>query len=277
MRAQFDDQVVVSLVPKEIMLNPLRKAWRAGWRVRVCIDEHIGRKIHEIVIRHTKGHVWSGPFQGMRYIDQSFCSALMPKLLGLYERELHSSVESLVEWRPDKLFDIGSAEGYYAVGMAKRLPACEVLAYEMDKPARNLLKDLVSVNDSKNIRVFGQATCESLNAQVAAIPAEAKIAVICDCEGEEITLLKPTSLPWLRRAFVICELHECFRSGLEREMCGRFKQTHEVHLVAAVPRHRSEFPLTSGVMGLCPNYCIQMAIGEARPAGMKWMVAKPLS
>ena len=68
------------------------------------------------------GRVFSGPFKGMQFIDESFENAFIPKILGIYERELHPAVEAAIALTPRLVVDIGTAEGYYAVGIARRLP-----------------------------------------------------------------------------------------------------------------------------------------------------------
>lgn len=211
----------------------------------------------------------------MRYIDESFCSALMPKLLGIYERKLHGAVEELVAWGPDAVIDIGAAEGYYAVGLAQRLPGSHVLAFEADEHARRLLSGLAALNGVENIREYGLATPETIEDALSGVSAREAVAVVCDCEGGEMDLLDPAKSPWLRRAFVICELHEFCRAGCDTEVPERFRQTHEISIIPARPRQRAEFPFPTAMTRLFPDRWIQMALGESRPAPMKWLVATP--
>jgi hypothetical protein len=227
--------------------------------------------MHGLVRCRTEGVVWSGPFRGMRYIDYSFCSALMPKLIGIYEKELHAAVEDLIAWCPDVVVDIGAAEGYYAVGLARRLPESTVVAFEADDGARQQLSQLAGLNHCKNIRVQGLATPASLSAVVA--DNGAKVAVICDCEGAELDLLSPDDLPWQRSAFIVCELHDFLRPGIEEALVARFQPTHRVCLLPAVVRTSSEFPFHTPISRLFPDRWVQMALGESRPAPMKWLIA----
>src|SRR5512140_2013789 len=62
--------------------------------------------------------VLSGPFKGMRYGDFSYNSALIPKLLGTYEADLHNWVGEALATGYDAVINVGCAEGYYAVGFA---------------------------------------------------------------------------------------------------------------------------------------------------------------
>ena len=73
-----------------------------------------------------KLEILSGPFKGMRYGDFSYNSALIPKLLGTYEADLHGWVGEAVAAGYDAVINIGCAEGYYAVGFAYADPRVEV-------------------------------------------------------------------------------------------------------------------------------------------------------
>lgn len=229
--------------------------------------------MHSLVRSRTQSTVWSGPFRGMRYIDYSFCSALMPKLIGTYEKELHPAVDELIAWRPDVVIDIGAAEGYYAVGLARRLPGSKVIAFEADEGARAQLLQLADLNNVTNLRLLGLAARGSLTDVVS--EEASRVAVICDCEGAEIDLLSPNELVWQRNAFIICELHDFLRPGTEEALVARFQATHRVSLLAAVPRTSSEFPFHNPISRLFPDRWVQMALGESRPAPMKWLLAIP--
>jgi len=257
-------------------VNPLRAAWRLGWRVRSAYNLTVYRSLHQTVRNQTKSVVSGGPFNGMRYIEDSFCSALMPKLLGVYECELHNSLETAIAWRPDAVLDIGAAEGYYAVGLARRLPSAQIIAFEADAGARGQLTQLASLNTCDNMRICGLATVEALQKSLATLPASAKVLVVCDCEGAEVEVLQPGEVRWLQKAMIICELHEFLQPGVESLMALRFRNTHRVEFIAAQPRLRDDYRHLAGSIRWLPAKWIQMIIGEDRPPGMKWMVATPL-
>src|SRR5262245_23148239 len=90
----------------------------------------------------TNCTVASGPFQGMRYLRFSHASAYIPKLLGIYERELAPCIKRAVEQRPRLVVDLGAAEGYYAIGMARRLPCAQVLAFETVAESRDAVREM---------------------------------------------------------------------------------------------------------------------------------------
>ena len=95
-----------------------------------------GPYLQNTVKRVTQGCVYGGPFKGMKYIDRSYCSALMHKLIGVYELEIQPQVERACHAAIDGIIDIGAAEGYYAAGFALRCPSTPVVAFELDENAR---------------------------------------------------------------------------------------------------------------------------------------------
>ena len=86
---------------------------------------------HELIVA-------SGPFAGMKYLSESVCSALIPKLVGSYEAELHSIITQALGEGYTTVIDVGCAEGYYANGFALRLPTTPVYAFDIDVQARKL-------------------------------------------------------------------------------------------------------------------------------------------
>ena len=59
-----------------------------------------------------------------------------PYQVGSFELELHPAVERIVAERPATVVNVGSAEGYYAVGLAMRLAGARVVGFELDPALR---------------------------------------------------------------------------------------------------------------------------------------------
>ena len=74
--------------------------------------------------------VLNGPFQGLHYPTINLQRSSLPaRIIGSYERQLHPFIEKIIATPYDHLLDIGSAEGYYAVGFAQRMPRTTVQHY----------------------------------------------------------------------------------------------------------------------------------------------------
>lgn len=229
--------------------------------------------LEHLVTSRTGAHVLGGPFQGMQYVHSSAGSAFIPKLLGIYERELQACIESACSMDFPLIIDAGAAEGYYAVGMARRNPAAKVIAYEMEDRARSLLTQMVQLNAVSD-RVDIRAKCESadLNAALAQAP---RALIICDVEGYEDVLLRPDGIPALRNAHVLVELHEFVIPGIGDIITQRFTPTHEVTRIRQEPRRRDEFPYRTAVTSLLPGRYLDWAVGEWRPERMSWLWMEP--
>src|SRR5947209_6694984 len=98
--------------------------------------------LERLVSTHTNGCVNDGPFAGTRYIHGAVGSAYVPKLLGIYERELNARIEHACALKFPLIVDIGAAEGYYAIGLARRNPQARVLAFEMEAKGQSALKHM---------------------------------------------------------------------------------------------------------------------------------------
>jgi hypothetical protein len=248
------------------------------------------RYLENLARANTQGLVRQGPFVGMRYINRSVGSAFIPKLLGIYERELNECVEQACAAKFPLIVDIGAAEGYYAIGLARRNPAAHIIAFEMEEAGRAALHEMAGLNHiivaptgteplvggvsymKPQLEVHGK--CEVENLQAALASAERSL-VVCDVEGYEEFLLVPEKIPALAQATLLVEMHDCFRPGLTELITKRFALTHEVQRIWQEPRSRADFPFTSLGAKLLPKRYIDWAVSEWRPERMSWLWMKP--
>src|SRR5690348_10577053 len=93
--------------------------------------------------------VRAGPFAGMHFTWADWnpdYSAPFAKCMGTYELELHPVIEEIVTLAPRQIVEVGAAEGYYAVGFARRLPATEIVLFEELEQGRRLLLNIAEAN-----------------------------------------------------------------------------------------------------------------------------------
>jgi hypothetical protein len=76
---------------------------------------------------NAEPRVLTGPFRGMAYLNTSDFGPIAPKWLGSYEAEIQDFVCELCERGYETIANIGSAEGYYAVGFARASAASRLL------------------------------------------------------------------------------------------------------------------------------------------------------
>ncbi|HNY26424.1 MAG TPA: hypothetical protein PLA90_03630 [Candidatus Sumerlaeota bacterium] len=156
--------------------------------------------------------VLHGPFQGLLYPSlQAVGSAALPKIIGSYEAELHTLLERLCTCSYTTVIDIGSAEGYYAVGLALRLKQAHVFAFEGNPQGRTLCGEMARINEvSDRVELFGWCDRASL-AQL--VETRKTGLIVCDCEGGEYDLLDPRQIPALDHFDILMELHEIHPDG----------------------------------------------------------------
>ncbi|MCB6177599.1 class I SAM-dependent methyltransferase [Rhodobacter sp. Har01] len=168
--------------------------------------------------------VLSGPFAGMDYPVKAAEGARAARLLGCYEAGLAPVIETIVARGYPLVIDVGAAEGYYAVGLARRMPQTRVLAHDSDDRAQALCRALAQANGvADRVQVAGR-----LDHRDFALCTAQPTVVICDIEGAEDDLLDPVAAPGLRAADILVEVHEGVRPGLLVRLADRFSATHRI-------------------------------------------------
>ena len=168
--------------------------------------------------------VLSGPFKGLHYSMRSTEGAAPARLVGCYEASLAPVVEKIIAQAYPEVMDIGCAEGYYAVGLARRMPQTVVRAFDTNPSAREACRVMAAANGVLDRVVIGGTVAHPDFAQCA----QTQTCVICDIEGAEAQLLDPNLAPGLRHADVLVEVHDCFSPGLSDEISERFMQSHTI-------------------------------------------------
>ena len=227
--------------------------------------------LRRLVQSHTSLLVHAGPFRGMRYIDRSVWGAYIPKLLGTYELELHPFVEQAILARPERIIDVGGAEGYYAVGLLLRLAQAKLTVFEQLDDARSAIRELAARNGvSDRLEVAG--TCSPELLQKALEPARPTL-VICDVEGYERELLDLERVPGLRSADILVEVHDAQVAGVSRLLEQRFAASHEVVRIDQAPRTISHYPYRDVAALVWPHAVLKYGLNEFRspPNGWLWM------
>jgi hypothetical protein len=231
--------------------------------------------IEHLVETHTGRRVAAGPFAGMRYIRGAVGSAYVPKLLGIYERELQPFVEQGCALNYPLIIDIGSAEGYYAIGLAIRNPTARVIAFEASRKGQDALREMAQSNQVSE-RVDIRGTCDP-GALQEALAGEERMLIICDVEGFEQQLLDPEQIIALRKAAILVELHEFISPGITERLKDRFAPTHAIETILQADRGRQQMPWRTLATTLLPRSYLDWAVSEWRPEKMAWLWLTPKS
>jgi hypothetical protein len=194
--------------------------------------------IQNTLLQHEGTVVRQGPLRGLDFLLQSAEGCHVAKLLGCYEQPLQPYLERAFTEAYPTILNIGCAEGYYAVGFARRLPAARVWAFDLDEKARSVCQSLAEKNGvADRVRVGGLFQPEDFRSYI-----HGPTLVLCDIEGAERALLDPERAPELRSMDVIVESHEGLAPGITEELLRRFSSSHEITLVPDDGQRRLENP-----------------------------------
>lgn len=225
--------------------------------------------IKQVLLDGGKNAIRNGPFAGMLFHESVSEGCYVPKLLGCYEAELHPVIALLPERNYRRVVDIGCAEGYYAVGLARLLPGVEVLAHDIDPKAREMTARLAATNDvSSRVRIGGELDHAALATAIID-----RSLVFCDIEGAEYALLDVNSVPALASADLIVELHGVQRNpGRTRAWIDSMRGTHEATIVGQGARNPSVVSELAGWKHLDQLLAIWEFRGEPTP--WAWLRSK---
>ncbi len=182
------------------------------------------RAIANLLLRNHGAKILGGPFAGMDYVGTATEGALAPRLLGSYESELHPAIARFAAGDFDCVVDVGCAEGYYAVGLARLMPAVTVYAYDIVEAARLACAELAGKNGVAD-RVVVRETFTPTGFEEF---ADRRCLVMMDVEGAEDDLLRPDLSPALARMSLIVETHDVYRPGVLDRVTERFSATHDI-------------------------------------------------
>jgi len=212
-------------------------------------------------------HIRSGPFEGMDYVVHSAEGALLPRLLGVYERELHPALEALRHVGLQHVIDIGCAEGYYAVGLARLMPGVTVNAYDTNETARRRCRILAEANGVADQVVIR----EEFRGEEFARFAGSRVLVFIDAEGFEDEVLRPDLYPALAGFDLIVETHPMYREGVTERLIQRFEATHEIDRInPSVEKADLLAQLTQN-----SHLDMLLATWEWRSGPTPWLVMRP--
>jgi hypothetical protein len=230
------------------------------------------RRANRLNRRYAAEHglsVKRGPFVGLEYPGRFMVDSgdVVAKMLGLYELELREVLEEWIAAGFERIVDVGSAEGYFAVGLALASPGTTVFAFDINPEARARCAELARLNGVED-RVQLGGECGAAELQQIATGAT---AVLVDCEGCETAVLDPEAAPALSNCDILVELHDFIDATISDRVVPRFRDTHDVTLIDARGREGVYAPeLDSFSPG-----DRRLLLSERRPPAMQWGRFRP--
>ncbi len=215
--------------------------------------------------------VMEGILEGLDFLTDSAEGCHIAKLLGCYEQPLQPYLEAAIHTGYDTVINIGCAEGYYAVGMARKMQGTRILAYDLNPKARKVCAELAKKNGvADRIEIGSMFRPEDF-----AACADRHILVLCDIEGAEKDLLDPAVAPALQGMDIIVESHECLVKGITRLLIERFSDSHTITTVEDSGQRRlSKAPPWFNNLAHLDQL---LAVWESRSGPTPWLVMKAAS
>lgn len=245
-----------------------RQRWLPWRSKKHTADDEIYTLFPDLIVKH-------GCFKGMKYPEaKAICSALFPKLIGSYEKEIQPILEKICREGYTEIVDIGCAEGYYAVGLAMRIPTAKIFAYDTNKDAIRLCKRMADLNNvGKRITAGSFCSVETLKS----IPFMTKGLIISDCEGYEKKLFVEDTVPFIASCDLLIEIHDYIDINISSLIRQRFAETHEVEIIRSIDdidKAKSYFYEELTGFDLESR---KILLGECRPTIMEWFYMKSRS
>lgn len=232
------------------------------------VNPQAKKPINDWLLEQTGGIVQSGPFAGMK-LGAERCwddGNLGCELLGCYEAELHPAIEReiirLNRLKAPKVVNVGCAEGYYAVGIARRVPQATMYAVDISEAAFEVMMKSAAEN--------GVADRIVVKESLAIVFAEPEL-VVMDCEGWETEYLDFANYPALTNSSIIVECHDAEKLPITKTLTERFADTHTIRNVVEGARDPNQFPMMHKLHSLDR----WAAVSEGRPCLMNWLIMSP--
>lgn len=227
--------------------------------------------VHRAALRAVGDRVAVGPFRGMRVLS---AHGWPPYVLGTQELELHGTIERLIAEPFDLVVNVGVSDGYYAVGLALRMPGAVVVGFETVDELRLKAKATADANGiGERLTLLGTCTppslCESLS-------GARRPLVVIDVEGSEAELLDPAAVPALTGATILVETHDLYRPGVSALLRERFAPTHRVASHHSRVRTLADLPptLLPWARHAAPRSA-RTLMSEFRGGPQEWLVFTP--
>lgn len=228
------------------------------------------KKANQLVRGIHNDKVAYGRFSGMTLSNNVWWGRLdfAGKILGTYEKQV---IDKLVELsRPGGLFiDIGSADGFFAVGMLRGGWFSRAVCFEISEKGREVTGENASKNDVfEKITIRGQAASTEIMSEVS--QAE-DVVILCDIEGAEFALFDDFLLKQLSGKSIVIEVHSHLVDGgdqLRDELVKRAKRYFKTEIMS-----REAIPVGAfSELSVLSDDERMLAFSEGRGAAGEWLV-----
>jgi len=223
--------------------------------------------LNNIVHERTQGIVQQGPFTGLKLCNYDN-GCLGNKLLGSYESQLYAAIEQTINYQPDLVINLGCGEGYYGLGLAKRLP--NVRNILIDNAEHELINALYNLQSNKlsNVELWNYADIDVIQYIMRKYK---KPFLFIDVEGYEITFLDQNINSELVKSCIIVECHDFQGIPITQILNERFNDSHHVFNILDDLNKTSDHHAIKDLTKEEKN----LLLSEGRPGVMNWLYMIP--
>src|SRR5690606_5587565 len=144
-----------------------------------------------------------------------------------YESEIHSFIENALKNKYANLINIGSDDGYYAIGFACKIPDLKVYAFDSNKQAWPILHQNAMDNGiGASVLQAGLFT----ESDLSIFADNQRNLFVVDCEGAEKEIFTYNNISGLQNSDLIIELHLHLHPELETYFTNLFEETHLIEI-----------------------------------------------
>jgi hypothetical protein len=247
-------------------MNQVNYSAAVGKIITVAVAERLA-EITNWIVQATQSNVQSGPFAGMVLPTETSWGGgdIGAKILGFYEAELHAHIERAIERQPDVVVNVGCAEGYYAIGLARRLPNARVHAFDISPEAQTVCGAAAAQNGvAERVTVGGR--CDPANLVELARTGK-RVLILMDCEGGETQLLGQETVRQLANCDLLIECHDFIDRTITPTLAGLLSGAHEVEVI----REGARDPAASPLLQRLGSFDRWLTVCEFRPEVMSWL------
>lgn len=217
--------------------------------------------------------VLNGPFKGMKYPKlESVGGAIFPKLMGSYESEIQTVIEEFCKKEYSEIIDVGCAEGYYAVGVAKFSDNPKIFAFDTNPAAQGLCAEMAILNNVRDKIIIGSTLTPEM---LKNFNFTKRGLIICDCEGYEDTLFNISNISNLKNCDLIIETHDCNNIEIStnlKELLGKSHNIQSIYSIDDIQKALTyKYPQLDGLDLVEKKRLLQ----EWRKSIMEWLICTP--
>jgi tRNA G26 N,N-dimethylase Trm1 len=181
---------------------------RFSYKLQRMSYDPIGKRRDDLskkIMKLFDSTVRYGPFRGLRLISDRGEGSDRAAIF-LYEQEVLNSLKT-VPPKYKTFIDLGSADGYYGVGVLVNKMFEKTYCFEMNEKGREVIKKNAALNEvADNVVIRGTAN-KDFHKEFSQSDLDQAVLLI-DIEGGEFDLLDKTSFERLSKSIIIIELHD---------------------------------------------------------------------